>query len=479
VPDTGRRRHIFDWLHGRPRAITALALAIACVIPALWPGDIPFINDEPQLITSAVSANHAHQLAKVGLLGTYGFAYGPAPTWVYQLLMAVSHDLVLVAVLHALLMSVTTGVALWWLSRSLGLWVWFAPLPLLSPYFWFYSRVLWDNPFVIPLGALALAGYAAHNQSGSSAGLRVSVAALVLLPLVHLMSLALVAPLAAHMIVIRGRSLWTHKVSLTAIIAAVCVLAWPYCTYLVTAHGPESGRRIVVRGVLFPLAGGRLFSASGLEYFYGAHPVSGQLFGAAETASLVAYPLVWLGIIVALLAVRRAVQTRTWTPRTHVAGIAVAAVACQMVIDGISGKFEHPHYENGTWIAFVVLMWLAVDALAERPLWRRVAMATTAQLASANLLAVGLLLVRLHGSGTREGYGPTLANQQAIGQQLAGYAPESEVQCDVIMWNRFPHALATIRELTPSRYGVLPVRPVLLRYASDNSESGLVELVER
>lgn len=271
MPDTGRLRHIFDRLHGLPRATTASALAIACVIPALWPGDIPFINDEPQLIASAVSANHAHQLAKVGLLGTYGFAYGPAPTWVYQLLMAVSHDLVLVAVLHALLMSVTTGVALWWLSRSLGLWVWFAPLPLLSPYFWFYSRVLWDNPFVIPLGALALAGYAAHNQSGSSTGLRVSVAALVLLPLVHLMSLALVAPLAAHMIVVQRRSLWTHKVSLIAIIAAVCVLAWPYWTYLVTAHGPESTRRIVVRGVLFPLAGGRLFSASGLEYFYGAH----------------------------------------------------------------------------------------------------------------------------------------------------------------------------------------------------------------
>ena len=188
--------------------IALAALIFAGLVPLVWPGDVPFINDEPLLIARAVSANHDGRLASRGLLGTYGFVYGPAPTWVYQGLMAITQDLVVVSALHILLISVVTAGALWWLSRSLGLWVWFAPLPLLSPYYWFYARVLWDNPFLFPLGGLALAGYAAYLNSGSPAGLRVSCAAMLTVPLVHLMGVSLIAPLAAHMLIVRWRAVW-------------------------------------------------------------------------------------------------------------------------------------------------------------------------------------------------------------------------------------------------------------------------------
>src|SRR4029453_12977667 len=126
----------------------------------------------------------------------------------YQLLLTSGRDLVVVAILHTLLMSAATAGALWWLSRSLRLWVWFAPVPLLSPYYLFYARALWDNPFLIPLSAFALAGYAAHLNSGSSLGLRVSLIAMMMMPLVHLMSVAFVAPLALHMLIVGRRALW-------------------------------------------------------------------------------------------------------------------------------------------------------------------------------------------------------------------------------------------------------------------------------
>ena len=50
-----------------------------------------------------------------------------------------------------------------------------------------------------------------------SAGLRVSVAAMLAIPLVHLMGIALVVPLAAHMMLVRRRALWAHRYSLGAI----------------------------------------------------------------------------------------------------------------------------------------------------------------------------------------------------------------------------------------------------------------------
>ena len=179
---------------------TALGtVAAAALVPLLWIGDVAFTNDGPQLIAAAVQANARGRLADLGLMGTFGTASGPFPTWVYQVLISVSHDLVVVASLHTMLIVSATAFSLWWLSRSLGLWVWFAPVPLLSPYFWFDARVLGDNPFLIPLGALSIAGYAAHLHSGSKAGLRVSLAAMAAVPLVHLSGLALVVPLAVHM----------------------------------------------------------------------------------------------------------------------------------------------------------------------------------------------------------------------------------------------------------------------------------------
>ena len=461
--------------------IALAALVIAGLIPLLWPGDVPFINDEPQLIASAVSANRGGRLAPMGLLGTYGFVYGPAPTWIYQALLAASKDLVVVAALHIVLMSAVTAGSLWWLGRSLRLWIWFAPVPLLSPYYWFYARVLWDNPFLLPLGALAMAGYAAFLDSGSRPGLRVSVAAMLTIPLVHLMGVSLIIPLVLHMLAARRRALWQERYSLAAIAAVALGLAWPYWRYLAGPRPAAPGAGGGLDGWLFPLFGGRLLGAGGLDYFYGTGPVAGDLFRMAAAVSALAYVMVWSGIVAAVILVVRAARARSWTARTHIAAIAVAALGCQSVIDGISGKFQHPHYQNGTWIACVVLAWLAIDQLARgrRPA-RWGAAAGTGVLAASLLLAVGALAATLHRSrGTRDVYGPTLANQQQVARALGRYAPTSDVTVRVNMWQRFPRTLAILRQLNAARAVGLPRAAIELRYASSDPASGEVEILVR
>jgi hypothetical protein len=457
------------------------AVVIAGLIPLLWPGDVPFINDEPQLIASAVKANREGQLASVGLLGTYGFSYGPAPTWVYQALTPITRDLVGIATLHILLMSAATAGAICWLGQSLRLWMWFAPVPLLSPYYWFYARVLWDNPFLLPLGALALAGYAAFLASDSSAGLRVSVAAMLTVPLVHLMGISLVAPLAAHMVIVRRRALWAHRYSLGAIAVAALWLAWPYWTYLAGPRPAAPSAGPAIAGWLFPLFAGRLLSARELAYFYGPGPVGGRVFGMTAAISAIGYALVWCGFVVAIALMVRASRHREWTARTHVAAISVGSLLCQAVVHGITAKFEHPHYHNGTWISSVMLAWFAVDFLATGPKAARwAATSVTAALAASLLLAVGTLAVRLHRSqGTRDTYGPTLANQQQVARALARYPPDTDVQVHVAMWERFPHTLAILRELNARPRAMLARRTIELRYASQDPASGAIEMVVR
>jgi hypothetical protein len=455
------------------------ALVATCTIPLIWPGDVPFINDEPLLVINAVRANHAGHLAEQGLLGTFGFTYGPLPTWVYQALTAISHDLVVLATLHGAVMVFATAGAMWWISRSLRLWPWFACVPLLSPYFWFYSRVLWDNPFLIPLGALAIAGYAAYLAWESPRGLRLSVAAMIGILLVHLMGLALVVPLALHMLAIRSRALWRHRISIALIVSAGVAMAWPYWRLLAVHHAPgETG--LSLDGLVFPFFGARLLSAQQLDYFFGARPVRGTTLTAATAMSSLAYILVWGGIAISGRRIIAASRTGDWTARSHIAAILIGALICQSIIDTMTGKVQHPQYYNGTWIVFTLLAWFAVDSLMEeRTAFRWAGVATTGVLAASLLVAVASVAVRLHRSGgTREVYGPTIANQQRVARVLARYSPKSRVTAHVSLYELYPHTLAVLRELNP---GVddRPEQDLEVRYASGNVSSGAIEVVTR
>jgi hypothetical protein len=457
------------------------ALVAVSLVPLIWPGDVPFINDEPQLIAAAAQANAAGHLAEHGLLGTFGFVYGPFPTWVYQALIAVSTNLVVVAAMHTILIVGATAFALWWLSRSLGLWVWFAPVPLCSPYFWFYARALWDNPFLIPLGSLAIAGYAAHLRSGSQSGLRVAVLAMAAIPLVHLMGIVFVVPLGVHMVVLRWRALWAQRTSTTVIVAGMSMVAWPYLRYLLASHGGGFSGTSGWIGYAFPLLGGRLLSARELQYFYGQPPVQGATFHAAASISWLGYALVWVGMAVAGHAVVVAARVRRWTPRTHIGVILLAAIVCQMALDGLTGKYEHPQYYNGTWIAFALFAWYAVDwAAARRSVFRLGAPAITIVLASALLVAVGTVASRLHSlHGTREIYGPTLANQQRIARELARYSPASPLSIGVFPYTLYPQGLEILRQLNPPRYQSNRYAELEIRYSSRNPASGAIQLVPR
>jgi hypothetical protein len=456
-------------------------LVAACVIPVIWPGDISFINDEPMLIINAVRANAAGRLAETGLLGTFGFTYGPFPTWVYQALTALSHDLVVVAAIHAALMAVTTAAGLWWLSRSLGLWPWFAIVPLLSPYFWFYARVLWDNPFLIPLGTLAVAAYAVVLAEDSAWGLRITIVAMIAMLLVHLMSLALIVPLSIHLLVVRGRVLWKQRLSVAVIVLIGLAIARPYWQTLVEPPGTPATLGPSASGLLYPLSAARLLSASGLDYFFGPGPVRGLVLTAAAALSLIAYVLFWGGIALAAWRIALAIRSRTWTPRTHVAAILLAALACQAVMSAATGKFDHPQYHNGTWIALVLLAWFAVDVtVRQQRVVGCIARAATGILAGALIVAVATVAVRLHRTrGTRDVYGPTLGNQQHVARTLARYAPGSHVTAHVALYGNYPYTLAVLRELNPGSGNDRPWRSLDIRYVSGNPASGAIKVVAR
>jgi hypothetical protein len=108
------------------------------------------------------------------------------------------------------------------------------------------------------------------------------------------------------------------------------------------------------------------------------------------------------------------------------------------------------------------------------------ATAATAVLAASLLTSVGTLALGLHRSrGTRDVYGPTLANQQQVARELARYAPDSDVEVHVNMWQRFPHTLATLRALNRRTEGGLRHQRIEVGYVSPDPASGAIELIVR
>jgi hypothetical protein len=346
-------------------------LALTGALTALWPGDIPFINDEPHFLYKALRANQRGQLEATGLRGSLGYQYGPLPVWMYQGLLLVSHDVYVVVVLHAILISSSVAAGLIWIARTLRLNPWFIVVVMVSPYTWFYSRALWDS-LNLPLSTLAFASYASFLLRPAWWKLLITLACMALMPMVHPMSAALVLPLAAHLAIFRWRDLLRWWGVLMGVVLGGVLLYLPY----LNALAYEPGHELALAGASgwwFPLLGGRLLSAAGIDYMFGvnwldfAHGAGRFALIAAWIISLMSYPLVWLATALgARKAWRLFKNHRTATVFDHVVALAVAIVLAQCVLDGIAHIYHHPHYYGGTWVVYPLLAWVGYELLVKR-----------------------------------------------------------------------------------------------------------------
>lgn len=346
-------------------------LIVICSLTALWPGDIPFINDEPHFLYKALRANQHGQLESTGLRGSLGYQYGPLPVWMYQGLLAISHNLRVVVVLHALLISGSVAAGLLWIGRTLRLDPWFIVVIMVSPYTWFYSRALWDS-LNLPLSTLAVASYASFLSRATWWKLLVTLSCMALMPMVHPMSAPLLAPLAGHMLFFRWRNLLRWWGVVMGVVAGAVILYLPYLKALQYEAGHELGMT-GPDGWWFPLLGARLMSASGIDYMFGenwitlASGIGRAMLKTAWAVSLVSYPLMWTAIVIGAFKVWMLFKRRNAaTTLDHIYVLAVTVMLAQCVLDGVAHIYNHPHYYGGTWVIYPLLAWLGFDLLTAR-----------------------------------------------------------------------------------------------------------------
>lgn len=403
--------------------LPACLLCTAIVIGLMsWPSDVPWGGDDVQLVKQALQANRAHRLCEAGLGGSFGYPYGPIPLQIYQVLLLFTHHLPALVVLHAAIFAAVTAAALLWLIRTLRWNPWLAVLPMLSPFFWFYGRLLWDNTFAIPVGAMLVAAYLAYLRRESAAAFILGMACAVMLPFIHPMTLPLVAAVGIHALWHRRQAFRRYWIALLIVTIGAVFSCGSYGLRIgqqiaasrgmptVAAHA-EKSQLSRPAALAFPLLGGRLFSAYHFFDGRGCEPGldSTTIARAARIVSAVAFTLVWLGMA-AGIARFRAGWRRNAGPADTLAALCLLSLGLQCLLDGALRIAPWPHYYSGTWIACVVCLWMGLRQLARfrlgpLPLSLPIGIAY----AVATALATGTFVIGIHSAGGGTAwYGPTL-----------------------------------------------------------------------
>ena len=325
-----------------------VALLAACVLPLIWPGDASFLQDEATLLLRAEAWNHQastimgvrlpFSLAPHGLLGTHGVNYGPAAEWFYQLLLLLPHDLPVLVLVRAAVVTAGTAMGVWWIGKYAGLARWFAVVIMLSPWVWWFSRSLWDNSFCIPLSASCLGSYLGYLVTKRAAFLGIAFAILLLLPLVHFMALPLVGAVLADLVLARRAAIRRHWLMLGLILAVIALAGSRYVPEIAAGNGRSIvGSAVPWQSFLFPLLGANHLSGLNLDTVMGRDwllltDLWTVLMRIAVGVSLLAYPMVWAGM---LLAAREAWKTAS-PIRSTLTRVCLATVGLQMGFDGVA-----------------------------------------------------------------------------------------------------------------------------------------------
>jgi hypothetical protein len=435
-------------------ALVAAAVLFGFTLVLFNPSLTSWINDEPKLIGNALLANESGTLAREGLTGSFKAFYGPIPTWFYQASLLITHNVSGLVVIHAICFYAATIGGLVWLARELQLRIGFIAAIAVSPVVYYYSRILWDNSFNVPLSILLIAAYARFVRAPShAAAAGVAVLAVVSMS-VHAMIAPLVAGIGIHALWRQRPALRRHWLPIVVSIVAVLGILTPYlmAQYAIVTGArtfpPQSEALTPVNPYLLPPqtpAEAAWFAFTGTRHFGGdflnaANFADGTLKTLYVLCSDVSRLIHVLFVVGAVFWVWR-IATRPKSirgPRGELCMVGGIALVLQSAYFAFLQVIPAGHYFNGTLAVFALFAWVGIHELPVA-IGTLIVWILTVSWGAALVLGV-LQLERQQGDGT------TIAEQRRVLNELhAGGA--TGFLTDVINPAMFPQAMRTLARL--------------------------------
>lgn len=430
-----------------------LTAGILIVLALLWPGDAPWINDEPHLISNALQANNRMEPAKQGILGSFGIKYGPLATWIYQIFLLFTHDLVAISFTKNALTLLILVVSMYLMADRLNLVKQPILLILISPYIYFYNRILWDNCFLIPVSALLFLCYVQFSLRNSIFLFYTILSLCVALIHIHMMSLFLIVPLSLVFMVFNRK--WFKENRLASLIgillgAVICV---PYLsTVVMQVHQEAYHRAPIASSLLSAVSGAKFFSFVGFgDYFL--PEIYSEAFLLPFPITLVLLTVTGGGSIFFFLGIIDSIKgllklgwpSDTYTVMERMSFLCLACLLVSVLFFLFTRHQHHPHYFNATWFSYFFFCWQGIRIVLGR---RMIALTFWIYFAGIMTLFVCLIVFIHRNGGNRSPYyGATLSNQIRVAKQIGRYPPSSRVVIKVKNFDYFIHALNTLIRL--------------------------------
>ncbi len=465
--------------------IAALLVLLIAVVPAaLWPGDNLWTNDEPRLIANAWHSNADWHPAWGGLWGNFGIRYGPLPTHIYQLLLCLTHDPLLLAALRGALAAAVTAASLLWLARSAGFSPWFAAAVLIAPPVLQFQRLLWDASFTIPLGSFVLAAFAAFVRSGSARSLVATATGSAFLATIHPQALPLSVAVCGFLLWHHRPALRLHRKPLGIALGIFFALHAPFFTKFAyevaqrlsgaVASGYPSGKAPQV-AILAPFLGGKLLGAPSDAYA----PTGPDAW--MQMLTTIIYPLCWAGIALCAWHTWKVWKNRAQPAhenetadtamrrvREALATATFATVVMQGLLFAAMRVPSGAQYFFGTFAAHVCLAWIAVEALPG--IWLRGAITAAYGFAGAWLSLHSMWTAHRDGCPV-EPMQPTLGQQAELARTLSQFDSPT-VFSDVPHLQNYSQGVRSLMLMMPQSSGKKGARILVTQRADADAKRG-------
>ena len=456
---------------------------LLALIRLVWIGDESFIHEEAKFIHMALDANERGDWLTLGNMGKMGARYGPATVWFYRALLAITHDIYMVAALSTATITSLTLIGLRWLARSTRLHPMSLIPVMLSPYLFYYSRKIWDGPFTSPLILISFSTYLLFLETRKTVFLFLAFLCASFALQFHLMALAFVAPLCLHFLFFEARWAWKNKLKLAIPFVVLLGVSAPYGLYLLQVVGTSSGFVGGWTDLHYAFLGARYYTTFEFSYVIGdgwqafkAIPWRfSQLIIAMSALTWLAFPISWFGAFHSAKIVKDGFR---WNERldlrVHASLLAWATFGFHAAQSVHSGLRNHPNYYSGAWIAALYFLMLGITELWSRRWFRRAFAIYCAALA----VFFATIIVKVHvNHGTRNmQYGPTLSNQDAVARQLNRYLNDAPLAPTALSPKIFPHAIGALRRLDDGPRNSLYEGTFDIRYATDDWRDGSIEI---
>lgn len=461
------------------------------MLTLLFPGNSVWINDEPSLLDFAFKASLAEDFGTHGLGGTVGITYGPVAVWLYQIFLMLTQDIICMVFFKTLLF---LAIIIWsckTLAREFSFnWKLGVIIFSASPYVYFYSRLLWDNVFLIPLSFLIAVYLMKFLKERNFISLLICALLNICCFYLHPMAMPLIFACVLTLMLSEYSFFLKHYLKCFTVLGLSLLAVLPNILNILNNFKVDAKKSTSLFSAFKDsLSGFQNLSFYGFSDYFFPELFETQLIPAVLLNLLICFgflTIIFFFFSGTYFYIRKIFSTLknklTLSLEEKMALFAFLAIGINLIMNLTLCQLIHPHYFNAVLFAMFFIVWKGASEA-----WLLLSKIYCVIIVL--LLAFLIFVIDINGGNRGLHHGATIENQLNVARTIIDYSKkysQTRADIDVVNYKCFPHSLDLLvrflqaTELKKENRQQPSSEPLelIIRY-SGNPPSGLIEAVPK